>query len=541
MRGWSWLILITLTIAIVVTAARLPWFKTKRTGADPRPVPNGEVEIAWLHNPTSFESWDNFVWGVKRAEMMEDGSPTDLEVDDGAAFPNRTTAVPEIVIRRKGYNGGLRIRWYKVTDEASQEAWVNALSARNPPPLAILGGWSSDRAKELAVAMRDRNWPAEHPLLFLLTATADKVDPENDNASGDQGPSLISVYDRSFRFCFTNRQMAAAVTDYVLSDPTLRPGSIGWPGLRTIPAMSAGPLVGLTALAVETKLELPSFPAFAIEWMDDPYSTDLSYKFCEAFQKRTGQGTGFPQLDIQVNRIPFSTGRMNRPNPAEAEVADHILQNLSPPGTRTVVIVPSVTAPARRVLRSLVQGNPAVGRRLVAVTGDGLGVNTLFRDRDFAWPVRTLTVPLVMFTHADPFAWDNPGSSPLAPRGYELDPPKPGLVRSSTEDIRLFTRMARIVTGGVFPNGSTSIVRSSEALANNLRSLKPAFFDKDGNRLSGLGEHIVVLRPVFPGEAPPDHPHLDAMLQVYSHNPEIKDWKLLHTVTLSHNLAGQPE
>lgn len=541
MRKWAQLVVISLTIAIALTAMRLPLFRSSRTAAHPRPVPTGDVEIAFLHNPTSFESWDNFVWGVKRAEASEDGSPSELEVDDSAAFPYRTTAIPEIVIRRKGYEGNLRIRWYKVTDEATQEAWVSALAARNPAPVAILGGWSSDRAKELAVALRDALWKDSHPLLFLITATADKVDPEDDNASGDQGPSLISVYDRSFRFCFTNRQMAEAVTDFVLADPTLRPGPIGWPGLRSISTALAGPLVGLAAHGAETKIVLPSFPAFAIEWMDDPYSTDLSYKFCETFQRRTGPGTGFPQLVMQVNRVPFSTGRMNRPNPAEAEVADHILNELPPPGTRTVLVVPSVTAPTRRVLRSLVQGNATVGRRLVAVTGDGLGVNTFFRDRDFAWPVRTLTIPVVTFTHADPFAWDVPGTSPSPPRGYELEKPALGAVRSSTEDIQLFSKLARVVTAGIFPGGTTSIARFPDALADNLRSLKPAFFDKDGNRLSGRGEHIVVLRPVFPGDAPPENPHLDALLEVYSHKDELKGWQLLHTRALGHNVAGQPE
>jgi hypothetical protein len=516
MRRWSWLIIISLTIAVAFAAYRLPWFRSARMGANPRPVPKGDLEIAWLHNPTSFDSWDNFVWGVKRAEMAEDGTPSGLEVDDSAAFPHRTTAVPEIIVRCKGFEGSLRIRWYKVTDEASQESWVKALAGRNPPPVAILGGWSSDRAKELADSMRDTRWPISRPLLFLGTATADKVDPENDNASGDQGPSLISVYDQSFRFCFTNRQMADAVTDFVLSDPTLRPGP------------------------TDARTDVSSFPAYAIEWKDDPYSTDLSFKFREAFQRRTGQKSGFPRLDMEVNPVPFSTGRMNRPNPVEAEVAEHILNNLPPIGIRTVLVVPSVTAPTRRVLRSLVQGNPLVGKRVVAVTGDGLGVNTFFRDRDFAWPVRSLPIPIVMFTHADPFGWDIPGVGTMPPHGYELEQPMSGVVRSSTEDIQLFTRLARVVSAGAFQAGSKSIVRTPEALATNLRSLKSAFFDQAGNRLSG-GEHIVVLRPIFPGEAPPDRPHLDALLEVYSHNPESAGWHLLHTRPLSHNVAGQPE
>jgi hypothetical protein len=300
-------------------------------------------------------------------------------------------------------------------------------------------------------------------------------------------------------------------------------------------------MTGLTTLAAESRVEAASIPAFAVEWMDDPYSIDLSYKFREAIRKRTGPGTEFPRLVMHVNQIPFSTGRMNRPNPTEAEAAELILNTLPPEGTRTIFVIPSVTAPMRRVLRALVQGNPAVGRRLVAVTGDGLGVNTFFRDRDFAWPVRSLPIPVVMFTHADPFGWDIPGSVPTPPHGYELEPPTPGSVRSSTEDIQLFTRMTRVLAAGIFPEGSSTIVHTPDALAANLKSLKPAFFDGAGNRLSGRGEHIVVLRPVFPGEAPPDHPHLDATLEVYSHRPDIKGWQLLHSRTLSHNVAGQPE
>jgi hypothetical protein len=191
------------------------------------------------------------------------------------------------------------------------------------------------------------------------------------------------------------------------------------------------------------------------------------------------------------------------------------------------------------MLRSLVQGNPAVGRRIVAITGDGLGVNTFFRDRDFSWPVRSLPISVASFVHADPFAWDTPGQEPLPPHGYEMEPPAPGGVRSSTEDIQLFTLLTRILSNGAFAGEAAQVVDTSESLANNLRSLKPAFFDPVGNRLSGNGEHIVVLRPFFPGEAP--QPHLDALLQVYTHRPDSRAWQLIHTRPLGHNQAGQPE
>ena len=348
MQRLSWVLLIVLVGAIAVVASRLPWFRETRPAAAPRPVPSGDREIAFLHNPTAFENWDNFVWGVKRAEMAADGAPSGLEVDDANAFPNRTTAVPEITIRKPGCAGALRVRWYKVTDEATQEAWVKALAARDPPPLAILGGWSSDRAKELADVMRETNWSGDRPLLFLVTATADAIDPVASSA-GDR--DLISLYDRSFRFCFTNRQMADAVTDFVLADPNLRPGSIFGPGFRSSIAAVAGPLAGLTAWTGESDAKWPTLPGYAVEWKDDPYSTDLCRRFLEAFDRRMGSS-----LKIERFSVPFSTGRMNRPNHGELVAAERILANLPPHGMRTVLIVPSVTAPTRRVLRASCRG-----------------------------------------------------------------------------------------------------------------------------------------------------------------------------------------
>jgi hypothetical protein len=158
MSRWWWALGLLAALALGVGVIRSDWFFTGRTGAVPLPIPSGDEEIAWLHNPTSYESWENFVWGVKRAEMASLPRLSGLEVDDSNAYPDRTTAVPEIIVRRKGVAGSARIRWYKVTDEATQEAWVQALASRDRPPIAVIGGWSSDRAKELADAMRGANW-----------------------------------------------------------------------------------------------------------------------------------------------------------------------------------------------------------------------------------------------------------------------------------------------------------------------------------------------------------------------------------------------
>jgi hypothetical protein len=535
-RDWGGLLA---AVAGGVAIGVLAWAFAPGAAEQPLAVPAGDQEVAWLHTPTSFEAWENFVWAARRAEMLDaDGRPSGLLVDDSAAYPDKTTAIPEIIIRRAGFAGALRIRWYKTTDRMTQEMWVAALAKRDPPPLAVLGGWSSDRAKSLADAMREARWTGAKPLLLLTTATADKVDPEVDAHSGGQGPALVAVYDRSFRFCFTNRQMADAVADFVLSDPRLRPGrrSPQPPGVpRAVALFAAGTWEGLCALGCE------SIPAYAIEWQDDPYSTDLSHRFRQALGERVGHPAGCPRLDMIAYSVPFSTGRQNRPNTAEAEAAAHILAHLPPPDTRTVLVIPTVSAPARRTLRTLLQGNPQIGRQLVAVTGDGISVNTFFRDRDFAWPMRSLRVPFVSFAHADPFAWDRPNYPPAPPPGYELAPPGPGEVRSTTEDLQHYNRLVRVVARAAFPDGGSALASSADVVAANLRALDPPFFDPAGDRLPGAGEHVIVLRPTFPEERKNGPRQPEGTLEVYTRRTQGAAWTRLHSLPLGPVSGGNSE
>lgn len=525
-RRWS-------AVAVVVLLGVAGGFVLYRSGlwsrgeaARPLPVPGGDQEVAFLHIPTSGDTWENFVWGLKRAEMGTDGAPPGLRVDDRRAFPDRTTAVPEVVIARDGFEGKLRVRWYKVTNYAPTDAWVRALAARNPAPVAIVGGWSSDRAREVAEAMSATAWPGPKPLFLMSTATADAVHPEEDNYEpGYRPPELIGLYDRSFRFCFTNKQMAASVTDFVMTDPGLRPGPGALPGVRAAVGAAGGtrtmlpwlaelrfPPPGVAALP-DAVAEPPNVPAFAVVWKDDPYARDLYERFRDAIAAQWGK-PGRARLAVDWTEIPFSAGRFARPNPYEAHAVDQILGNLPRRGERTVVVVPTVTAPARRVLAGLAQGNPAAARRLVAVTGDGIPVNVLFRDGEFAWPVRAIPIPLVLFTHTDPFDWDEPGDPP-APKGYELTPPaKPGDVKNSTEDIQLFALMTRVLTRGAFADGTGGLVAGADELTGRFRALEPAFFDPSGNRLSGSGEHVVVLRPTPRAEGVVTYP--DAMIEVWT-------------------------
>src|SRR5262249_47797041 len=153
-------------------------------------------------------SWERFVAGVRRVkeEMPE------LGVDLANAFPDETAAVPEVVLSMEGCPHKLWIRWYKLTSDLGVDQWVEALAQRVPPPLAVIGGGSSARARDLAKALAGQpQWKGDAPLLLITTATADKVRLDEERQPVltpemvDQGKhpwrDLMDIYPRrSFRF-----------------------------------------------------------------------------------------------------------------------------------------------------------------------------------------------------------------------------------------------------------------------------------------------------------------------------------------------------
>ncbi len=318
------------------------------------------------------------------------------------------------------------------------------------------------------------------------------------------------MYTPTFRLCFSNRQMAEALCDFILSHPRLRPYAGPAYELLAIGAAAALPL------NVGGPLTVPTLHAFALDWQDDPYSLD---------------GWGVPRLRMVRSQIPFSTGSVHRPNTAEHEAIEHMLSYLPPPGQQTVLLLPTVTAPARRVLRTLAQEDPGIGQRLTAVTGDGITVNTLFRDRDVAWPPRTIPIPLVLFTHADPFAWDKEASNP-PPLGYELPPPLPGEVRSTTEDIEHFRVAMEMILAAAYAGDPPTLSRDPAEWTDQLHCRTPPLFDQTGNRSTGSGEYIVVLWPATALPAADSAQSYDGFLDVYTRRDG--EWYRLHRRPLEH-------
>ncbi len=136
-------------------------------------------------------------------------------------------------------------------------------------PIAVLGGWSSDRAKELADAMRDANWSGTEAAPVHL--------------AGDRGRGVLAPTD-NYPVGYVRRSSS--------SSTTARSGSASrtsrWP--RPSPTLScpirhfarAGrcpnsdlrqPATPRDSLALEDddcSIDR-SVPAFSIEWKDDPH------------------------------------------------------------------------------------------------------------------------------------------------------------------------------------------------------------------------------------------------------------------------------
>lgn len=483
-------LLICLPVVFLTLGVPVPGLDVAVRGPRVLDVPDGDRELAWLHTTTNTSNWERFVYGVVRAQRFVPG----LTVDDSHAFRVSSTAVPELVLSLAGQPGRIRIRWYKLSSDANVDYWVQTLARRDPAPLAVIGGGSTDRAVDLARAMNRREqWHGGRPLLLLTQATADRLgDAPELNGAEPGGPGLLGLYPgRSYRFCFTNRQMADAVLDFVWQNPELRPISFA----------DVAPLAVCSGLAAGgVKHSRPK--VFAVEWEDDPFSVDLNAQFRDALCVKlrpgnNGMDGGLP-IRFWQRSVYYSVGGQIRPNRYEATVGGQLLQEYrSLPPERSLLVLPAVTTPARRLLRGLADVEPTLGERLVAVSGDGVSLDSVYRDGLYAWPVQSLSVPLVFFTHNNPVAWDEPSESADLPTEYVLEPP------NGTEDVLLYAELTRIVTRAAYgiavdnPTASPAgLVANPEELAVRFATLCPTFFDERGNRVGGTGEYVVVVRPV---------------------------------------------
>jgi hypothetical protein len=511
------LILLSAAVALGIAALAFwpGWEGTAANRAIPRPVPAGDQEIAWLYYATQAEQWERLVNGIRELASNRPELGLDI-VDDANVFPTQSTEVAELAVTIGKNKHRLWFRWYKLTSDQNTHDWVDALTRRQPPPLAIIGGGSSDRAQDLATELEAVcNRLAAPPLMAITSATADEVEVESDElvpvVVGGQVLQerkherwdLMKLYpERSFRFCFTNTQMARAVTYFIWSQPELRPDTD---------------------------------PAYIPIWKDAPYSRDLADRFVDVLRLRSvlagtrtwawqagcrpagtfpielaeGFRCEFPLVSrfTQVD-IPHSIGTINQPNRWEAEAADKLLDELDsqrPVQRRALLALPApAVQPARRFLHALLRAAPGQADRFVVAMGDSFDFNTVYRDRNVIWPIQELPFSLVFFCHRNPV--DPVAFQPEQPSRKAAVPDPAGRSSTGTDYLILYRDTAETLARAAYWGGS--LVGDADQLRHNLRAARikdgrlqfegdgRPLFDSKGNRPSISGEYVVWLEPV---------------------------------------------
>jgi hypothetical protein len=474
--------------------------------AQVKSVPSGHQEVAFLMPATSGETWERLVAAVdalRRDWAARDPKRPQLEVSKTNAFVELTADVAELALWLKGgEDQKLWIRWYKLTSENTPVRWVEKLSQRSPPPLAVIGGDISDRALTLALTLKaqEGKWQGRAPLFLMTTATADRYSPHaspNQDHSEDL-PRLIHIYtQRTFRFSFTNKHMARVVLNFVRDHPELWTSG---PRQLAAPAGAAASANAWAALVVLGAAEQARpHVLHTMSWDDDSYSLDLATRFRLVFPK------AFPQGRSEENHIAYSTGDYFLPNPREA-IAVNLFLNFSSGAEeeRRLLALPTSTQRAHRLLRTLVRRDPLQARNLVVITGDSIGFNSIYRDRNVAWNVLDVPVPLVLFAHRNPIK-TGVGFRP-APDGDD------DAGCSSTDDLLLHLDVMEALIQAAYQD--RRLLADANALRDRLRATawvkgrveQPGFegtpagqgvplFDSDGDRSPHTGEHIIWLNP----------------------------------------------
>ncbi|HEV8059498.1 MAG TPA: hypothetical protein VGP68_06480, partial [Gemmataceae bacterium] len=527
----STLVLMFVFLAVALAGWNL-WPREAGPMAVPLPVAANEQEIAWLYPATNTAAWERFVYAVKDLAQSKGDEEDALSFVIGdQAFPQQTAVTPQLDLSSPDLPGNLSIRWYKLTGDQDASYWTRLLLDRQPPPLAIVGGSTSSAGIELAQCLEEetgkRQLGERAPLLLLTTATADDLPASHPN-----DPALTSVYGgRTFRFCFTNGQMAHAVTDFLRNRADL------WPDMD---------------------------PVYMIHWRDDPYSRDLSRRFLESLRQpasigATGDwaraaaiaaGSGPPfdmahwlqgpfRLDTPASwGLPHSIGTFDRPNRLEVAEASRLMRmklEHAPLQRQPLLILPGASGPARRFLVALRRASPDEARHFVVATGDAIAFNTIFRDRNIAWPIQDLPFRLVLFCHRNPV--DREAGFPLDLLTRLKDSSELKGKLAGTEDLLLFNDLVdalgfawrrtlrqpdtdvRSLTAGAFAQAmrETRWRRSVDRVSDEQRH--QLFFDEHGNRRSGTGEHVVYLRPVSRGNAQ----LAEAILEVWAWQTSARD------------------
>ena len=230
--------------------------------------------------------------------------------------------------------------------------------------------------------------------------------------------------------------------------------------------------------------------------------------------------TPLPQFLTTERLILYSLGTYDRPNHWEAEAARDLMENLMehrrhhPDQRQPLLILPGTAQPVRRLLHGLMRNAPSEAPRFVVATGDGIPFNTVYRDRQSAWPIQDLPFRLVFFCHRNPVdaevGFQEVRDIQAADTAGERSP-----TMSGTEDFLLYVDIVETLVQASFLDRSGELRSSMPASGKEMKEklqdaqLKAGricfhpdgrqLFDAEGNRRGGTGEHVVCVRPRIEG------------------------------------------
>jgi hypothetical protein len=391
------------------------------------------------------------------------------------------------------------------------------LHARQRPPLAVLGGATSDRAFRIAQALAKTYPPIDQaaPLFLITTATAEKTAEEKP---------LIREYDeRTFRFSFTNQKMVEALLKFTRQTPSLW---VNQPGIA--PA---------------------NVKMHAVVWQDERYSQDLAELFDNRLKPYFPQGEFNPEGPIK-----YSVGDFFQPSPLEQNVVGFLL--LQPIQPQSLLVLPTQSVRMRRFLLNLYQRSPRDARNLVILNGDAISFNTVYRDRDILWNILDVPYSLVFFAHRNPI--DRAAGFRQSDEERDDSPDVfPQRSTTGTHDVLLYRdvfeailyaaydsqgnlhgdllrlRQRMRATAWLRPRGDSEQPRVCNTDLHSLDQKPAPFFTDRGNRSRDTGEHIVWVRPNFTE----DRVDLTSQISVWSMLPDTEGaaWKEVHSFPAKYN------
>ena len=528
MRLFRWALVAVLLIVLAIAVHQtLMWLGIwgNANESQVKELGEGEQELAFIELATSSDDWGRLITAV---QLMEHDwskiNPTlpALKISVQNAFPPLTADVPEIAFTFANAPAQkLWLRWYKISGEHDAASWVKKLHDRSRPPLAVIGGATSDRAIKLAYALKQiyDNPEQPAPVYIITTATAEETRAKTP---------LIGVYPgRSFRFSFTNQTMVDSLLTFI--DRRQFAPEHDWARNLWVhkPAEAAGLATTITGAlgatdAIQSAAMLRGAPSLqpysmhAVSWMDERYSQDMVDHFQRDFKKRYPVGEFHsPTL------IRSGVGGFFHPSEEEQITVDTFLARATVT-PHSFLVLPTQTVRMRRFLINLRQRSPMDARNLVIFNGDAIAFHAIYRDRDVMWNILDLPYSLVFFSHRNPV---DRAAGFRGPNDGRADPPGafPPRGPSGTHDLLLYRDIFEALLYAV--HDGKNLVNNPVTVRDRLRLTcwhQPAperlasesprvchpklhmlhgphrpLFDADGDRRKHTGEHIVWLKPNF--------------------------------------------